>query len=88
MRRVTVQAFVRDAMARIEVADTGPGVAPELQAKIFEPFVRGPETGTEGAGLGLATVKRLVERHGGKVGVDSRPGKGSLFWVELPVRTP
>ena len=88
VRRVTVQAFVRDAMARIEVADTGPGVAPELQAKIFEPFVRGPETGTEGAGLGLATVKRLVERHGGKVGVDSRPGKGSLFWVELPVRTP
>ncbi|HTM04545.1 MAG TPA: HAMP domain-containing sensor histidine kinase [Vicinamibacterales bacterium] len=87
VRRVTVHAIVRDAMARIEVADTGPGVAPELQGRIFEPFVRGPETGTEGAGLGLATVKRLVERHGGKVGVDSRPGEGSLFWVELPVRT-
>jgi signal transduction histidine kinase len=87
VRRITVQASVRDAVARIEVADTGPGIPPEFHGKIFEPFVRGPETGTEGAGLGLATVKRLVERHGGKVGVDSQPGNGSVFRVELPIRT-
>jgi signal transduction histidine kinase len=55
-------------------------------ALIFEPFFRGPDYGAGGTGLGLATVKRLTESHGGTVGVHSSIGRGSLFWVELPIR--
>jgi signal transduction histidine kinase len=55
-----------------------------MHAAIFEPFVRGPAEQASGTGLGLATVKRLVESHRGTIGVESKPGAGSLFWVELP----
>ena len=85
VRRVVVRATPVGPTGRIEVEDTGPGILPELQASIFEPFVRGLHEGVSGAGLGLATVKRLVESHGGAVGVESSPGEGSLFWVELPL---
>jgi len=86
VRRITVRALVRDGhTARIEVEDTGPGIAPDLQTKIFEPFFRGPDYGASGTGLGLATVKRLAESHGGRGGVHSSIGSGSVFWVELPV---
>jgi signal transduction histidine kinase len=83
-RRVVVRAMRVDAVARVEVEDTGPGIPPEIEATLFEPFVRGPHEQVSGTGLGLATVKRLVESHGGRVGVESRPGVGTLFWVELP----
>jgi signal transduction histidine kinase len=87
VRHLTVRSLVRDpCTARIEVEDTGPGIPPELQLKIFEPFFRGPDYGAGGTGLGLATVKRLTESHGGTVGVHSSIGRGSLFWVELPIR--
>jgi signal transduction histidine kinase len=85
VRRVVVRArAVRRDKVRIEVQDTGPGVPSELQATLFEPFVRGQhEVG--GTGLGLATVKRLAESHGGSAGLESTPGSGSLFWIELPL---
>jgi signal transduction histidine kinase len=86
VRRITVRALVRDTTVRIEVDDTGPGIAPGLQARIFEPFFRGPDYGAGGTGLGLATVKRLAESHDGRVGVESNGVTGSLFWVELPIR--
>src|SRR5262249_21011575 len=83
-RRVCVRAFARRrGPVRIEVADTGPGLAPDAAARVFEPYVRASATGGAGVGLGLATVRRLVEAHGGKVGVESSPG-GATFWVELP----
>lgn len=82
-RRVTVRALVAGAEVRIEVEDTGPGIAAADQGAIFEPYVR-RDAGVPGLGLGLATVKRLVESHGGHVGVDSEVGRGSLFWVLLP----
>jgi signal transduction histidine kinase len=66
-----------------EVEDTGPGIPSSLGARIFEPYVRGPKTGAPGIGLGLATVKRLVESHGGAVGVRAGPRGGALFWFEL-----
>jgi signal transduction histidine kinase len=57
---------------------------PELARRSFEPYVRGPDATQPGIGLGLATVHGLAEAHHGAVGVDSTPGRGSLFWFELP----
>ena len=83
-RRVLVRALAVSEIARLEVEDTGPGIPAEIEATLFEPFVRGPHADVSGTGLGLATVKRLVESHRGRVGVESTVGAGSLFWVELP----
>jgi signal transduction histidine kinase len=84
VRRITVRAKPAGTMVRFEVEDTGPGIPTAAQRSIFEPFVRGRHETVSGTGLGLATVKRLVESHGGSVGVDSTPGTGSTFWVNLP----
>ena len=75
---------------RFEVADTGIGVAPGAQARIFDEFTQADETILDrfgGTGLGLAIVKQRVEGQGGRIGVTSEPGKGSTFWFELDVRT-
>jgi signal transduction histidine kinase len=80
--RLRVQARVR--MVLFEVEDTGPGIARELQQYIFEPYARVLGSGQPGIGIGLATVKRFVTGNRGTVGVRSEPGKGSLFWFELP----
>ncbi len=71
---------------RIEVRDTGPGIAPERQHELFQPFSRlGAEAGpVEGTGIGLMLVRRLVELMDGTVGVHSEPGRGSRFWFLLP----
>jgi len=72
---------------RISVADTGAGIPVAKRAELFEPFARlGAEAGTiEGAGLGLATAKRLTERMRGHMGYEPAEGTGSVFWVELPL---
>jgi signal transduction histidine kinase len=67
---------------RIEVADTGRGIAPEDISKVFEPYYSTKETGT---GLGLAIVKKAIDEHGGTIGVTSRQGSGTTFVVTLPV---
>ena len=72
---------------RVEVEDDDPGIEPEDQARLFEEFEQlDAGTGKQhgGVGLGLALVKRLVEAQGGRAGVESRPGRGSLFFVEVP----
>lgn len=74
------------ATLRFEVRDAGPGIAPEVVARLFQPFERGgarvaPHSG--GTGLGLAICKRVVEHMGGRIGVNSQPGSGSTFWFEL-----
>ena len=69
---------------RIEVEDNGPGLPAALGDQVFEPYVRGPGSGKPGIGLGLATVKRITDAHGGRVGVRSVPGQGCTFAVELP----
>jgi CheY-like chemotaxis protein len=70
----------------IEVEDTGPGISSEDQKRLFKPFVQLAEGGEQkGTGLGLTITKQFVELMGGRIGVDSTPGRGSLFRVELPV---
>lgn len=70
----------------IEVADTGIGVPSEEQSQIFEELYRGKEArGISGSGLGLPLVKAIVERHGGRVTVASRPAEGSIFTLRLPL---
>ena len=71
---------------RFEVTDTGIGIAPEAQARIFESFTQADETIIDrfgGTGLGLSIARQLVEAHGGAIGVDSEIGKGSTFWFEI-----
>jgi PAS domain S-box-containing protein len=71
----------------VSVADTGLGIAPADQAHLFEKFFRVKQRGStqvKGSGLGLAIVKSIVERHGGRVWVESRLGKGSTFYIEIP----
>lgn len=88
-RVVTVTLARRGERVRIEVRDTGPGIPPELVHRVFEPYFRvsgNPSGG--GLGLGLATVKRLVEAHGGTVSAASAPGGGAVLSVELPGAAP
>jgi signal transduction histidine kinase len=83
-RQVDLRIDARHDRVRFEVEDTGPGLPPELLPQAFDPYVRGRATSEPGLGLGLATVRRLVEGHDGRYGVSSRPGEGALFWFELP----
>jgi len=73
---------------RVEVNDRGPGIAPDTATHIFELFgqIVPEDADTRGGlGIGLHLVKRITEMHGGHVGVNSRPGEGSTFWIRLPV---
>jgi PAS domain S-box-containing protein len=80
-------AAVRDGWVRIAVVDNGHGIPPELLDRLFQPFERigADQSVVEGTGLGLAHSKALAERMGGRVGADSTVGRGSSFWVELPL---
>src|SRR5262249_58519839 len=73
----------------VSVADTGPGIAPADQARIFEEFQQADTAATRkkgGTGLGLSIARRIVQLHGGRLGVDSAPGRGSTFTLTVPVR--
>jgi signal transduction histidine kinase len=84
--RVTLHATPRTdvPMVRVAVTDTGPGIAPEHLAHVFDRFWQARETRRAGAGLGLAIVKGIVEAHGGVLGVESTVGAGTTFWFDLP----
>jgi signal transduction histidine kinase len=84
-RVVHIRAEVKQAKACVEVADTGIGLPEAMRERVFEPYVRLDER-QPGLGLGLATVRRLVEAHGGRVGVRSSDGTGAVFWFQMPVQ--
>ena len=72
---------------RVRVTDHGPGISPEDQQRIFGTWVRSEAAKPGGLGLGLSIVQNLVQRHGGRVGVDSTLGDGATFWFTLPIAT-
>jgi signal transduction histidine kinase len=80
--RIRISGRVEGETARIEITDNGIGVAPEAAVRIFEPFRR-EHAHYDGTGLGLAIVQKVVDQLDGRVGVESRPGEGSRFWIEL-----
>ena len=71
----------------IEVADSGPGIAAEEQERIFQPFYRGSQGRriVEGMGLGLSIAREIITAHDGAMKVESNPGKGSNFILQIPV---
>jgi PAS domain S-box-containing protein len=88
--RVTVKPAAAGARARVEVADEGPGIPAEQRHLLFGKFQQLDGSDSRkmgGTGLGLAICKAIVELHGGTIGVESELGKGSTFWVELPLVT-
>ena len=82
---VTLSSGVEDDWVWIAIADTGPGIAPAHLSKIFDPFFTTKPVG-QGTGLGLSVSYGIVNRHGGRIEVDSPPGGGTTFRVWLPVR--
>lgn len=86
--RIRVDATVQEGQAEIVVSDTGVGIPEAEQAAVFEKFYQAGSTTRglkEGTGLGLAIAKQLVEAHGGRIALESEPGKGSRFTVTLPL---
>ncbi len=89
--RVDLTLAVVDGQARLDVRDSGIGIAPKHHARIFERFYRADKARSRelgGTGLGLSIVKHLTLAHGGEVSVESEPGKGSLFRVVIPLLVP
>jgi signal transduction histidine kinase len=86
---VAVKASAMNGAYTLSVCDTGPGIAPADQAKIFEEFQQADSSATKkkgGTGLGLAISRRIIEMHGGRIWVESEIGKGATFSVTLPVK--
>lgn len=81
--KVTVRSSVEDGRVRIDITDTGDGIPPEVQARIFETYFTTKPVG-EGTGLGLPIVKSIVEEHGGEVRFTTEVGVGTTFTVYLP----
>lgn len=84
---ITVECRLEPGWCRVSVRDTGVGIPAERLEDVFEPFVRVQDHAAgavAGTGIGLDTVRRIIEAHGGRIGIDSEPGTGSTVWFELP----
>ncbi len=80
--QVRISASFENGSALIQVEDTGPGIAPEIRANLFQPFVTAGKR--NGLGLGLALTRQTVLEHGGDMWVESEPGRGARFFLRLP----
>lgn len=85
--RITLGSRAEDGGVVVEVSDTGKGIAPENLQKIFDPFFSTKEIG-KGTGLGLSISYKIVQQHGGRIGVESTVGRGTTFRVWLPLQPP
>jgi signal transduction histidine kinase len=83
---ILIETKVEKGGVEVAIQDTGPGIEPDVAARIFEPFFTTKAKG-EGTGLGLSISARIVEKHGGTIRVDSRPGR-TRFEVRLPIDGP
>ncbi len=83
--KLVISTFQEEGSVVVTVADDGEGIAPEILPKIFEPFFTTKPVG-KGTGLGLSLCYGIIKQHGGEISVQSLPGKGSIFTVEIPVR--
>jgi signal transduction histidine kinase len=88
---IVVRAVDLGTAVRVEVSDNGPGIAVADQGRLFQEFARAGKEGVRrrkaaGLGLGLSIVRRIAEAHHGRAGVESQPGQGSTFFLELPVQ--
>jgi signal transduction histidine kinase len=86
---VVIKAGASNGAFDLSVRDTGPGISKSDQGKLFQEFQQADNSITRakgGTGLGLAISKRIIEMHGGKIWVESQVGKGSTFFVTLPVQ--
>lgn len=87
--KVTVRTLKDDSMVKVEVHDTGVGIRPRDMSRLFQKFSqieKGLERKGGGSGLGLIISKEIIEKHGGKIGLESEPGRGTLFYFLLPVK--
>jgi signal transduction histidine kinase len=86
---VCITVTASNGQFTLSVTDTGPGIPQEHHARIFEQFHQVDSSNTKakgGTGLGLAIAKQIVEMHGGRIWVESTPGQGAIFRMELPTR--
>jgi two-component system, NtrC family, sensor kinase len=81
---ITIETRREEGWAVVAIGDTGPGIAPDVLGRVFDPFFTTKPVG-EGTGLGLSISYEIVKKHGGDIGVESRPGQGATFTVRLPL---
>ena len=87
MGLIDIRTNCNDKQVWIEVADNGPGIAPDILKKIFDPFFTTKDPGT-GTGLGLSVSTNIIQQHGGTLEVDSTVGVGTIFKITLPIKRP
>jgi signal transduction histidine kinase len=83
--KIRIETFVRDDLVAVKISDNGPGIPDDILPKIFEPFFTTKEQ-SQGTGLGLNIVYKIIEKHKGQIHVESKLGEGTAFEILLPIK--